>query len=115
MDHPRIDRYRTALPVKFFGQTCLTPVCEGTIIDLSLGGARIFSPKPFPKTDKLIIQIVLAKDICLQNVRASVAHFTINQQGCFIGVKFTNLRKNKLELLLAYLRNLERIQERKQK
>jgi hypothetical protein len=108
MAQPRVDRFRTALPVKFFGQTCLTPVCEGTIVDLSLGGAKIFSPQPFPKIDKLIMQITLAKDICLQNVKASVAHFTLNQQGCFIGVKFTSLRKDKLELILAYLKTLER-------
>ena len=114
MDQPRVYRYTTSLPVKFFGQDCLTPVGEGLIVDISLGGAKIFSPGPFPKVDKLIMHITLAPEVCLQNIRASVAHFTVNQQGCFIGVKFTSLRKNKLDFLIAYLTKLASKNSRKE-
>ena len=99
----RVQRFKAAIPVKFFGLTSITPVGEGTIIDLSKGGAKIYSADHFPEVDKLILHIMLAKEIVLNDVHASVAHYTRNQQGCFIGVKFTSLPKNKIELLIAYV------------
>ena len=100
-EQSRIQRYKTAIPVKFFGLASITPVGEGTIVDLSKGGAKIYSAAHFPQVDKLILHIMLTKEIVLNDVHVSVAHYTRNQQGCFIGVKFTSLPKNKMALLIT--------------
>lgn len=97
----RIQRYKTAIPVRFFGLAAITPVGEGTIVDLSKGGAKIYSAAHIPEVDKLILHIMLTKEIILHDVHVSVAHYTRNQQGCFIGVKFTNLPKSKIDLLIT--------------
>lgn len=103
VEQSRIQRYRAAIPVKFFGLASITPVGEGVIVDISKGGAKIYTATPFPQVDKLILQVILGPDIILCDVHASVAHYTRNQHGCFIGLKFTSLPKNKIELLLTYV------------
>ncbi len=102
-EQSRIQRYRAAIPVKFFGLESITPVGEGVIVDISKGGAKIYSASPFPQIDKLILQIMLREDIILNDVHASVAHYTRNQHGCFIGLKFTSLPKSKMDLLITYV------------
>ncbi|MDD5132692.1 MAG: PilZ domain-containing protein [bacterium] len=102
-EQSRIQRYRAAIPVKFFGLESITPVGEGVIVDISKGGAKIYSAMSFPQVDKLILQIMLSADIVLNDVHASVAHYTRNQHGCFIGLKFTSLPKSKMELLITYV------------
>jgi hypothetical protein len=102
-EQSRIQRYRAAIPVKFFGLASITPVGEGVIVDISKGGAKIYAATPFPQVDKLILQIMLSAEIILNDVHASVAHYTQNQHGCFIGLKFTSLPKSKMELLLIYV------------
>jgi len=102
-EQSRIQRYRAAIPVKFFGLESITPVGAGVIVDISKGGAKIYSAMPFPQIDKLILQIMLREDIILNDVHASVAHYTRNQHGCFIGIKFTSLPKSKMELLITYV------------
>jgi hypothetical protein len=102
-EQSRIQRYQAAIPVKYFGLASITPVGEGVIVDISKGGAKIYSAAPFPQVDKLILQITLSADIILNDVHASVAHYTRNQHGCFIGIKFTSLPKNKIELLLTFV------------
>jgi hypothetical protein len=93
-EQSRIQRYRAAIPVKFFGLASITPVGEGVIVDISKGGAKIYAATPFPQVDKLILQIMLSAEIILN---------TQNQHGCFIGLKFTSLPKSKMELLLIYV------------
>lgn len=102
-EQSRIQRYRAAIPVKFFGLESITPVGEGVIVDISKGGAKIYSAIAFPQVDKLLLQIMLSADIILNDVHASVAHYTRNQHGCFIGLKFTSLPKSKMELLITYV------------
>jgi hypothetical protein len=102
-EQSRIQRYRSAIPVKFFGLASITPVGDGVIVDISKGGAKIYSATPFPQVDKLILQIMLSTEIILNDVHASVAHYTQNQHGCFIGLKFTSLPKSKMELLIKYV------------
>ena len=69
-EQSRIQRYKTAIPVKFFGLNAITPVGEGTIVDLSKGGAKIYSAAHLP------VKIVRAESLPTYSTGSYLAEVT---------------------------------------